>query len=59
MVEIRETVQEILVPKYVEAATAPAAKPLLFARLSDEELLSYGVPPEWLKDVAPPMKIPF
>ncbi len=51
MVEIRERVQEILVQKYVEAATAPAAKPLIFAHLSDEALLSFGVPAEWMKDV--------
>jgi hypothetical protein len=57
MVELRETVKEILVPKYVEAvATAPAAKPKpktgpLFADLSDETILGYGVPLEWLKDV--------
>lgn len=57
MVELRETVKEILVPKYVEAvATAPAAKSKakqqpLFADLSDETILGYGVPLEWLKDV--------
>jgi hypothetical protein len=55
LVEIRERVQEILVPKYVETekAVSPktAAKPLLFSSQSDEELLRYGVPPEWLDDV--------
>ncbi len=56
-VEIRETVQEILVPVYVPtdtpATAKPAAKPLspLFASLPDETLLSYGVPMEWLADV--------
>jgi mRNA-degrading endonuclease RelE of RelBE toxin-antitoxin system len=48
LVEIRETVQEITIPKYV---IAEQAKPLLFARVSDAELLNYGVPTEWLKDV--------
>lgn len=49
LVEIRERVQEIAVPKYVEAASpAPAA---LFAKYADEQLLAYGVPPEWLADV--------
>lgn len=49
LVEIRERVLEIAVPKYVEAAKpAPAA---LFAKYSDEQLLAYGVPPEWLADV--------
>jgi mRNA-degrading endonuclease RelE of RelBE toxin-antitoxin system len=54
LVEIRETVQEIIVPKYVEAPPAPKAtppKPLLFAGLSEDELLGYGVPAEWLGDV--------
>lgn len=56
LVEIRETVQEILVPVYVQAELvlapqpAPALKPL-FAGRSDDELLGYGVPAEWLDDV--------
>jgi len=50
-VEIRETVQEIVVPTYVEAPRLVAtAKPVL-AHVSDGELLNYGVPPEWLADV--------
>jgi mRNA-degrading endonuclease RelE of RelBE toxin-antitoxin system len=51
LVEIRETVQEILVPKYVESPRAASKRKLLFAKVSDEELLDYGVPPEWLPDV--------
>jgi hypothetical protein len=51
LVEIRETVQEILVPTYIEVPTARPGKPLLFAHLSHDELLSYGVPAEWLADV--------
>ena len=51
LVEIRETVQEIVVPKYVEQEQAARPKPLLFARQTDDELLNYGVPPEWLSDV--------
>jgi len=53
IVEIRETVQEILVPKYVDAKVRKPASPpnLLFAKQSDEKLLGYGVPPEWLADV--------
>jgi len=51
LVEIRETVQEIVVPKYVEAAQYPAAKPPLFAHVAAEVLLGYGVPEEWLPDV--------
>ncbi|MGH8509971.1 MAG: UvrD-helicase domain-containing protein, partial [Gammaproteobacteria bacterium] len=50
-VEIRERVEEIAVPKYIEVARPPPAKPLLFAHRSDDDLLSYGVPVEWLADV--------
>ncbi|PIR01271.1 MAG: DNA helicase [Nitrospinae bacterium CG11_big_fil_rev_8_21_14_0_20_45_15] len=50
-VEVKETVQEIIIPKYIEEEQSSPAKPLLFARLTDDELLSYGVPPEWLDDV--------
>src|ERR1700674_5880121 len=56
LVEIRETVKEIVVPVYVQTelpvAPAPAEeKKPLFARMSDDELLGYGVPAEWLGDV--------
>jgi mRNA-degrading endonuclease RelE of RelBE toxin-antitoxin system len=51
LVEIRETVQEINLPVYVEASNTLPAKPALLARISDDELLSYGVPAEWLADV--------
>ncbi len=66
-VEIRERVEEYVVPHAgpVGAASDPAEamvaasasvqppkqKPLLFAGKADEDLLSYGVPPEWLADV--------
>jgi hypothetical protein len=49
LVEIRERVQEIAVPKYVEEASPVLAA--LFAKYADEQLLAYGVPPEWLADV--------
>lgn len=57
LVEIRETVKEVVVPAYVERAPAePAAKPstshaAIFAGRSDDELLALGVPSEWLADV--------
>jgi mRNA-degrading endonuclease RelE of RelBE toxin-antitoxin system len=66
MVEIRETVKEVVVPVYVqreranetdrlESLSRRARKPVdnkpLFAASSDEELLGYGVPAEWLSDV--------
>jgi mRNA-degrading endonuclease RelE of RelBE toxin-antitoxin system len=52
-VEIRETVQEIVVPIYIEAKIAePTVAPVpLFAEHSDDQLLQYGVPAEWLTDV--------
>lgn len=63
---VRETIREIEVPRYVDTtttATAPVAEvPVahpptsashapLFADRSDEELLGYGVPTEWLAEV--------
>ncbi|MBN8439941.1 MAG: DEAD/DEAH box helicase [Candidatus Accumulibacter sp.] len=55
-IEIRETVQQVLVPVYVQAELPLAPPPVpvlkpLFAGHSDEELLAYGVPAEWLDDV--------
>jgi len=52
LVEIRETVKEIVIPQYEEAQKPVVPiKPPLFEDYSDEELLKYGVPPEWLDDV--------
>src|SRR6185437_7151353 len=50
LVEIRERVQEITVPKYVEEErTVPKRKAL--PNISEGTLLSYGVPEEWLAEV--------
>lgn len=60
LVEIRETVREVVVPVYVQGDLAlepavpeatPRAMPPLFAQIGDDELLTYGVPAEWLGDV--------
>jgi superfamily I DNA/RNA helicase/mRNA-degrading endonuclease RelE of RelBE toxin-antitoxin system len=57
LVEIRERVQEIVVPAYVPPvpasmrSAAGAARPPLFAHVTDAQLLAFGVPPEWLADV--------
>ncbi len=51
LVEVRETVTEILIPVYKPTEVAPTRKPLLFENTTDEELLSYGVPLEWIADV--------
>lgn len=53
IVEIREVVREIEVPRYV-AAESPAptatAKRRPFADMPEAELLDYGVPAEWVGD---------
>jgi superfamily I DNA/RNA helicase/mRNA-degrading endonuclease RelE of RelBE toxin-antitoxin system len=68
IVQLRETVREIIVSRPVVAdvlpesapaaplviavpAIPPAAKPLLFADVPDDQLLSYGVPTDWLEIV--------
>ena len=56
LVEIRETVKEVVVPVYVQIELAAEPKPAaekkpMFAGTSDDELLGYGVPAEWLDDV--------
>jgi mRNA-degrading endonuclease RelE of RelBE toxin-antitoxin system len=58
-VEIRERVEELpsdrprftAEPVATDLTTPAAPKPALFAQLSDDELLGYGVPPDWLADV--------
>jgi superfamily I DNA/RNA helicase len=51
LVEIRERVHEISVSRYVDTPVSAPTKPLLFASLSDNDLLRFGVPVEWLADV--------
>lgn len=51
LVEVRETVEEITIPRYVEVEQPVPPKPPLFAHISESALLSYGVPEEWLDDV--------
>lgn len=48
LVEVRETVKEILIPKYVEVEEPAPPRPLLFADVPEGELLSYGVPADWM-----------
>ncbi len=51
-VEIRERVEEIVIPTYVEAPARPAPpKPALFATMAEATLLGYGVPAEWIAEV--------
>jgi hypothetical protein len=49
LVELAERVEHIAAP--VVGAAAPAPKPPLFAGITDDTLLGYGVPPEWLDAV--------
>lgn len=55
IVEVRERLQEVHVPVAIEAGPVPVPTPLvlppLFSRYTDDELLVYGVPPDWLADV--------
>src|SRR5262245_57261520 len=56
LVELRETVKEVVVPVYVQTELpAPPPKPAeskpIFASASDDDLLGFGVPVEWLDDV--------
>ena len=62
LVVIRETVREIEVPAFVQASRPPDSPPAgtsppptarqpLFAAATDEDLLGYGVPQDWLEDV--------
>ena len=56
LVEIRETVKEVVRPglradRACRRAEARRRDEAYFRRLSDDELLGYGVPAEWLDDV--------
>ncbi|MHB9005362.1 MAG: UvrD-helicase domain-containing protein [Limisphaerales bacterium] len=56
LVEIRETVKEIVIPVYVQqempaAANAVSERKPIFAGTPDDELHGYGVPADWLADV--------
>ena len=51
LVEVRETVQEIITPVPITLDSTYASKPALFADRADDELLSYGVPHDWLDEV--------
>jgi mRNA-degrading endonuclease RelE of RelBE toxin-antitoxin system len=52
MVEVRERVQEIVVAAPISPVAGPTIeKPLLFDNLQKFELMSFGVPGEWVNDV--------
>jgi mRNA-degrading endonuclease RelE of RelBE toxin-antitoxin system len=51
IVEVRETVQEIIVPTYVEQPKEALKQVAALASFSADELLNYGVPTDWIDDV--------
>jgi mRNA-degrading endonuclease RelE of RelBE toxin-antitoxin system len=51
MIELRESVREIVVPTYVQAETRPKPPTRPLREISDEQLLGYGVPSEWVAEV--------
>jgi mRNA-degrading endonuclease RelE of RelBE toxin-antitoxin system len=51
MVEICETIQDIVIPRRVETTATRPAKKQLFIDVSDGELLRHGVPVDWLAEV--------
>ncbi len=50
-VEIRQRVEEVSPPRYIDATSLPVAEPALFSSMSEQRLLGYGVPQEWIADV--------
>lgn len=50
-VEVRELVEEIVIPSSRKAEETAVSRTPLFVGVADEALLGYGVPAEWLDDV--------
>ncbi len=51
LVEIRETVREVEIPKYIEVERPATKKPPVLSHVAKEALLDYGVPTEWIAEV--------
>jgi mRNA-degrading endonuclease RelE of RelBE toxin-antitoxin system len=51
LVEIRETVEEIRVPRFVEAVPPVVSTRPLFDGVSNEDLFGFGVPRDWIDTV--------
>ena len=54
LIEVRESVVDVAVPRYVQAEIvypSPQSTSALFANVSEAQLLGYGVPAEWVPDV--------
>lgn len=56
LVEIRERIEDITIRRPVAVAGPDTALPLLFADVSDDTLMGYGVPAEWLDFVGAPIR---
>src|SRR2546423_3401005 len=48
LVEIRETIREVVIPQYVEFKSEPLPERTLFAEITEDRLLAYGIPVEWI-----------
>ncbi|MFO7970991.1 MAG: UvrD-helicase domain-containing protein, partial [Desulfobacterales bacterium] len=51
IVELREKIKKITIPQYVETTGPSSAKPPLFSKITEEELLRYGIPSDWISEV--------
>ena len=54
LVEVRESVVDIAIPRYVQTEITypkPSTNKALFSHLAESQLLSYGVPAEWMSEV--------
>src|SRR5688500_4899983 len=51
IIELRESIREIVVPTYVQTALPSMVTVNPLAGVSDETLLGYGVPADWVADV--------
>ena len=51
LVEVRETVKEIVVPTYVEVPEEPAPQVPALHACTAEDLLEFGVPEDWISDL--------
>ena len=51
LVEVRERVEEVVIPRFVEAEAPESAKAPLFGSTDEDDLLSCGVPIDWIEAV--------
>lgn len=51
IVVVRETIKDVIIPRYIETEIEAPALPKLFKDYEDSDLLKLGVPEEWINDV--------